>query len=340
MIAIFLSVALGPAVDRVKRLKLPRAASILARLPRHVPRDLPDRADRGAADRQRGRGVRRRRPELHRRHPLEQDAARVRRQVRHHQEARGAGEEPAEQARSGRRRAAGGDGRRLLDRDPARHGAHDHVLPAARRRPNSELHPRPGAPRRTRNACAQIAADIYSATGGYVAGALALATAAGISHLHRAQHPRRAVRRATRGADGVLRPDPARRLDDRRRARRRRHAVRRLPRRHDHLGHLRGRLPAGREQRLPAVRLPARGEPASAGGDHGDPDRLDACSGCSAPWWRSRSPRRSRSRSRTSGRTAASPVVGAAGEPIPARGDDEPPRKVELPPGAAADAKT
>ncbi len=33
-----------------------------------------------------------------------------------------------------------------------------------------------------------------------------------------------------------------------------------------------------------------------------------------------------------------SAVVGAAGEPIPAHGGDEPPRKVELPPGAAADA--
>ena len=265
------------------------------RLPRHVPRDLPDRADRRAADRQRGRGVRRRRAELHHGHPLEQDAARVRRQVQDHQEARGAGEEPAEQARSGGRRAAGGDGRRLLDRDPARHGAHDHVLPAARRRPNSELHPRPGAARAPGPRAPDRRRHLQRDRG--LRGGGARARHGGRhQHLHRAQHPRRAVRRATRGADGVLRPDPARRLDDRRRARRRRHGVRRLPRRHDHLGHLRGRLPAGREQRLPAVRLPARGEPASAGGDHGDPDRLEACSGCSAPWWRSRSPRRSRSR--------------------------------------------
>jgi predicted PurR-regulated permease PerM len=34
----------------------------------------------------------------------------------------------------------------------------------------------------------------------------------------------------------------------------------------------------------------------------------------------------------------SSAVVGASGEPIPAHGGDEPPRKVELPPGAAADA--
>ena len=33
-----------------------------------------------------------------------------------------------------------------------------------------------------------------------------------------------------------------------------------------------------------------------------------------------------------------SSVVGAAGEPIPAHGGEEPPRKVELPPGSAADA--
>ena len=33
-----------------------------------------------------------------------------------------------------------------------------------------------------------------------------------------------------------------------------------------------------------------------------------------------------------------SSVVGAAGEPIPAHGGDEPPREVELPPGTAADA--
>ena len=33
-----------------------------------------------------------------------------------------------------------------------------------------------------------------------------------------------------------------------------------------------------------------------------------------------------------------SAVVGAAGEPIPAHGGDEPPREVELPPGTAADA--
>jgi predicted PurR-regulated permease PerM len=34
-----------------------------------------------------------------------------------------------------------------------------------------------------------------------------------------------------------------------------------------------------------------------------------------------------------------SPVVGASGEPLPAHSGEEPPRKVELPPGAAADAK-
>ena len=34
---------------------------------------------------------------------------------------------------------------------------------------------------------------------------------------------------------------------------------------------------------------------------------VEACSACSARWWRSRSPRRSRSRSRTSGRTARRP---------------------------------
>ena len=125
----------------------------------------------------------------------------------------------------------------------------------------------------------QVAADIYGATGGYVAGALALATAAGHLDLHHAQHPRRPVRGAARGADGVLRPDPARRLDDRRRARRRRHAVRRLPGGHDHLGRLRARLPAGREQRLPAARLPPHGQPAPARGDHGDPHRVEPARG-------------------------------------------------------------
>ena len=60
-----------------------------------------------------------------------------------------------EQARPGRGRAAGGHRRRLLDRDPARDGADDHVLPAARRRANSELHLRPGAARTTRTACAR-----------------------------------------------------------------------------------------------------------------------------------------------------------------------------------------
>jgi predicted PurR-regulated permease PerM len=34
-----------------------------------------------------------------------------------------------------------------------------------------------------------------------------------------------------------------------------------------------------------------------------------------------------------------SPVVGASGEPLPAHSGEEPPRKVELPPGTAADAK-
>jgi predicted PurR-regulated permease PerM len=34
-----------------------------------------------------------------------------------------------------------------------------------------------------------------------------------------------------------------------------------------------------------------------------------------------------------------SPVVGASGEPIPAHGGEEPPRKVQLPPGTAADAQ-
>ena len=102
-IAIFLSVALGPAVDRIKRLKLPRAASILAvflgmflaifLIGLIVVPPIVNEVEAFAGDV----------PELHRRHPLEQDAARVRRQVRHHQEARGAGEEPAEQARSRRR---------------------------------------------------------------------------------------------------------------------------------------------------------------------------------------------------------------------------------------------
>ena len=91
LIAVFLSVALGPAVDHIRQAEAPARGVDPRGLPRHVPGDLPDRADRRAADRQRGRGVRRRRPELHRRHPLQRDAARVRRQVRHHEEARGPG---------------------------------------------------------------------------------------------------------------------------------------------------------------------------------------------------------------------------------------------------------
>ena len=54
--------------------------------------------------------------------------------------------------------------------------------------------------------------------------------------LHPAQRARRAVRRPAGGADGVLRPDPARRLDHRRRARRAGDAVRRLPRGHARSG--------------------------------------------------------------------------------------------------------
>ena len=116
MIAVFLAVALGPAVDRIKRLKLPRAASIIAVFLGLFLGDLPDRPDRRAADRRRGRGVRQGRPQLHRRHPLERHAARVRRQVRHHEEARGPGLEPPEPARGRRGRAAGRHGRRVLDR--------------------------------------------------------------------------------------------------------------------------------------------------------------------------------------------------------------------------------
>ena len=54
-------------------------------------------------------------------------------------------------------------------------------------------------------------------------------------HVHHPDDPRRAVRRAARGADVVLRPDPARRRDDRRRAHPHRHAVHGLPERDDHL---------------------------------------------------------------------------------------------------------
>ena len=81
-------------------------------------------------------------------------------------------------------------------------------------------------------------------------------------------------------------------------------AVRRLPERHDHLGRLLRPLPAVREQRPAAAGLPPDGQPAPARGDHRDPDRRDRCSACSARSSRSRSPRRSRSRSRTSGPTA------------------------------------
>ena len=109
----------------------------------------------------------------------------------------------------------------------------------------------------------------------------------GAHHRHRrggldlrpAQHPRRAVRGPARGADGVLRADPARRLDDRRRARRGGDPVRRLPRRPDRLGRVRRRLPAGREQRAAAARLPAHGQPAPARGDHRDPHRVEPARG-------------------------------------------------------------
>ena len=241
-------------------------------------------------------------------------------------------DEPAEPARRRGRRAAGGDRRRLLDRDPARDGADDHVLPAARRRANSELHPGPGAARAPGRACARSPPTSTARPAATWPGALALATAAGHLDLHRAQHPRRAVRRAARGADGVLRPDPARRLDDRRRARRRRDGVRRLPRRHDHLGGLRGRLPAGREQRLPAVRLPARGEPAPAGGDHGDPDRRRSLLGVLGALVAIPIAAAIQIALKDIWQNRPSSVVGAAGEPIPAHGGDEPPREVELRP--------
>ena len=124
-------------------------------LPRPLPRDLPDRPRRGAADRQRGPGVRGRRPELHRRHPHERHAARVRQQVRHHEEARGAGLEPPEPARRRGGRPAGRHRRGLLDAHPARDGPDHHLLPAARRRADRELPPGPGAPGAARSASAR-----------------------------------------------------------------------------------------------------------------------------------------------------------------------------------------
>ena len=185
-----------------------------------------------------------------------------------------------------------------------------------------------------------VAGDIYSATGGYVAGALTLATAAGISTYILLSIARGAVRRPAGGADGVLRPDPARRLDHRRRARRAGDAVRRLPRGHAHLGGVRRRLPAVREQRAAAAGLPPGGEPAPARGDHRDPDRVEPARGAGRA---RRDPDRRRDPDLAQGHLGQPPLHGPRRDRLAGgrhRGRRLPPREVELPPQTGAQTKT
>ena len=124
-----------------------------------------------------------------------------------------------------------------------------------------------------------VAGDIYNATGGYVAGALTLATAAGISTyiLLSVLGVPFAVPLAVLMAFFDLIPLVGSTIGgvlvaagD---------AVRRLPPGHADLGGVRRRLPADREQRAAAARLPPRGQPAPAGGDHRHPDRVEPARG-------------------------------------------------------------
>ena len=102
--------------------------------------------------------------------------------------------------------------------------------------------------------------------------------------------PQRALRRATRGHDGLLRPDSAGRRDDRRDHRRSRHAVRGLSHDHDRVGGGSDRLSAGREQRPRPGHLPAYGARERAAHDRGPARR------CSTAWHSRRAGRDPRGR--------------------------------------------
>ena len=156
-IAIFLAVALGPAVDRFSE-RMPRAAAILAIYVMIVLAFIGRaRARRAARHQRRGRPVARH-PDLHRRPAQQRQDPRVRQQVRRHGALAGRGTQAPRQARRRRRRAAVGRRRRVQRGLPAADDPHDDVLPAARRQAHGEVAAAALRRRAARSACTRSSA--------------------------------------------------------------------------------------------------------------------------------------------------------------------------------------
>ena len=164
-----------------------------------------------------------------------------------------------------------------------------------------------------------VAGDIYGATGGYVAGALALATAAGISTY---------ILLSILGVPFAVPLSVLMAFFDL------------IPLVGSTIGGVLvgvvtlfadfpsdtiiwvvfvARLPAGREQRVPADRLPPHGQPAPARGDHRDPHRVEPARGARRAGGdpdRRRDPDRAQG---LCGATAHSPSIGVARRAAPGR---------------------
>ena len=182
-------------------------------LPRPVPRDLPDRPHRGAADRQRGA----------RRSPTTSPATSTTSARTTRCASTTTSTTSRRSSRSRPRACRAGSATRRAPCRPSPSGSSRRVIQLVTvltitffllldggRIANFLL---AQVRREHQERVRAVAGDIYNATGGYVAGAMTLATAAGDLDLHPAQRARGAVRRPAGGADGVLRPDPARGLD-------------------------------------------------------------------------------------------------------------------------------
>ena len=159
------------------------------------------------------------------------------------------GGQAAEQARRGRRTLRDvGVGHGQLDLRP-RHDPDPHRVHARQR---AGLGPRgysSYSPRSARSACERRSTAWRNAVGGYVAGALSRPRSPASSPTSCCRSSACRSRAPLAVLIVSLRPDPAGGRDHRRRARRDRHGLQRLPDRDDHLGHLVDRLPAGGEQR-------------------------------------------------------------------------------------------